>query len=190
MVLTRDEFEKKLNQLLTEELPDDQQSALEDHAAQDAGAARKLDQARVLQAALNRSVRDYRQTTYPGNLAAEVQSRVPAKPLITLRRRRWAYALAATLVIISSLVLWMRNRPTETTVAAFQPSVTVMADIGRELSEFKTAHSRPLADWSRQTILVAPNPGAINITGFKIPARPTMSGQTGIMLPNQEGAKL
>ena len=190
MGLTRDDFEKKLNRLLTGELSDDQLAALEAYAAQDAGAAGELDQARLLQAALNRSVRDYRQTAYPGNLAAEVQPRAPAMPFNTLRRRRWAYALTAALVVVSSLVVWMHNRPTEIRVAVFQPSFTVIADIGRELNEFKAANSRHLAEWSKQSTLVVPNPGTINITGLRIPDRPTMGGQTGITSPNQEGAKL
>lgn len=190
MGLTRDEFEKKLNQLLTSGLPEDQLGALEDYAAQDTGPTRQLDEAKMLQAALRQSTRDYRQTTYPGNLAAEVLARAPVRPFNTLRRRRWAYALTAALVVISSLVVWMHNRLTETRVAVFQPSLTVMADIGRELNEFKAANSRHLAEWSKQSTLVVPNPGTINITGLRIPDRPTMGGQPGITSPNQEGAKL
>ncbi len=190
MGLTRDEFEKKLNLLLTAELPEDQLGALEDYAASDSGAARELDQAEKLQAALQQSVTVYRQRAYPGNLAAEIRARAVATPLPALRRRRWAYALAATLVVISTMVLWLRNRPTETRQAIFQPSVTVMADIGRELSEFQAAHSRQLAEWSRQATLAAPNPGTIHITGLAIPARPSLKGPTGTTPPHREGAKL
>jgi hypothetical protein len=190
MGLTSNEFEKKLNQLLAGELPDDQLADLEDFAAQDIRADRKLDQVKNLQVALHQSAREYRRTTYPGNLAAEIQARAPARPIGTIRRRRWAFALAATLVVISSLVLILRDRPAENRVAAIQPSLTDMADINRGLSEFKMAHSRHLADWSKRATLEVPNPGAIKITGLRIPDRPTMCGLTGIRSKNQEGAKL
>ena len=190
MSITRKEFEKKLHQLLTGELPDDQLSALEDFAARDTGDARKLSLVKTLQTALRQTAEDYRRTTYPGNLADEVQARVAAKTSGAMRLRRWSYALAAALVVISSLVLIMRNRPTEDRVAAFHPSLTVMADINIGLSEFKITHGRHLADWSRRVSLAVPNPGKIKITGLKIPDRPTMGGQTGIRSPNREGAKL
>jgi hypothetical protein len=190
MDLTPNEFKKKLNQLLTGELSDDQLSALEDWAARDSGTARQLEQVKNLIATLRQSARDYRRTTYPGNLAAEVMARTPSKPPGAINRRRWAYAIAATLVVISSLVLILRNRPVENRISAVQPSLTVMADINRGLSEFKMAHSRQLADWSRQATLAVPNPGVIKITGLRIPDRPTMGAKTGIRSPNQEGAKL
>lgn len=190
MGLTQNEFEKKLNQLLTGGLPDDQLGALEDFAARDAGAARQLDQVKNLQAALGQTARDYRRTTYPGNLAAEIQARTPARPLGTIRRRRWVYALAATLIVIGSLVSILRNRPAQNRVAAFHPSLTVMADITKGLNEFQLTHRRPLADWSKGATLAVPNPGAVKITGLRIPDRPTMGGKTGIRSPNQEGAKL
>lgn len=190
MGLTRNEFEKRLDQLLAGELPDDELALLEDSAARDLKAARELDRVKNLQAALQRDARDYRRLTYPGNLAMEVLDRTRPQPLPPLRHRSWSFALAAIAVVVVALVLILQIRPLPDRISVVYPSFTVMADINKKLSEFKITHNRQLAGWSRQAPLAVPLPGAIRFTGLKMPSRPTIDNTKGSTPHNSKGAKI
>ena len=190
MNLPSDEFEKKLRQFLTGELPDDQFRDLEDFARGDHRAAEKLNRVKNLRMALDQSARKHRRITYPGNLAAEVRARAPAKFSGSVRRRRWAYALAASLVVIGSLVFLRYNRTGQNRASVVHPGLTIMADIQKGLNQFQIAHNRQLAGWSRRVTLVVPPPAGINTIGLQIPQRPTMGRQFETIKHKAEGAKL
>ncbi len=188
MGLTRKEFENKLDQLLAGELPDDQLADLEDLAARDLKAARELDRVKNLQAALRRDTRDYRQMTYPGDLAKDVLDRIRPQP--ALRHRSWSFAMAATAVVVVALVLILQINPPSDRISVVYPSLTVMADINKELSEFKITYNRQLAGWSRQASLAVPLPGAIQFSGLKMPSRPTIENTQRSTPHNSKGAKI
>jgi hypothetical protein len=190
MGLTRNEFEKMLDQLLAGELADEQLAALEDSAARDPKASRELDRVKNLQAALWRNSRDYRRMTYPGNLALEVLDRTRSQPLSALRYRSLSFALVAISVVVFALVLILQINPPPDRISVVYPSFTVMANINKELSEFKITHNRQLAGWSRQALLAAPLPGAIRFTGLKMPSRPMIENTKGSTPNNSKGAKI
>jgi len=190
MSLTPEEFEKKLQLLLAGELADSQLAGLENFAAQDAGALYKLDQVQRLRAALRQSAREYRRTTYPGNLVSDLAQRMPSQRAPTIRRRRWVYALAAILIVASTLTLILRDRPATSRIATGRPSITIVAAINQELSRFKRDHHRQLAEWSRSATLGSPAAGALKITGIMLPDRPTLNPSIGTSSQNQKGVKL
>ncbi len=190
MSMKQKEFQKNLDLLLTGDLSDDRLSALESYALRDANAARELDQVKKLRAALYRTARDYRQKSYPGDLAADVIERTTSKTMRPILTRRWSYALAAVLVVISLLLLVLRiNQPQHRMLSGY-PSISVMADINRSLTEFKIANNRHLTDWSMKGNLSMLNPGEITITGFWMPDRPAPVGSPITDSNNQEGVEL
>ena len=191
MGLPLDSFEKKLHQYLTGEMSGDRLQDLEEIAGQDAGAARDLKKVKQLRDTLRQGARDHRRTTYPGNLAAEVLARSPMKSRAAANHRwRRAYVLAAILVLISSLLFLQRNRPVNTRASSVQPSLSVMADVQKELNEFRAAHDRSLADWSRRVTLMAPQSVGIYNIGLTIPERPTIDRRSKTTQKNAQGAKL
>lgn len=170
------EFETNLDLLLASELSDDQLSALEDYASRDACAAAKLDQAKKLQAMLYRNGRDYRRESYPGDMAAEVFDKINAKDTRSMFTRRFSYALAVVLVVISSLLLiHIIKKPQRSTLTIY-PSLSVMADVNRDLNEYRIANSRHMTNWSMMVNLGLPNPTEIQLTGLRMPYRPAMAG--------------
>jgi hypothetical protein len=184
------ELKKNFDLLLTGDLSNDRLSALESYALRDANAARELDQVKKLRAALYRTARNYRQTSYPGDLAADVIERTTSVTMRPILTRRRSYALAAVLVVICSLLLILRiNQPQHSMLSGF-PSISIMADINRSLTEFKIANRRHLTDWSMKANLSMLNPGEINITGFWIPDRPAPVGSPITDSNNQEGVEL
>jgi len=98
--------------------------------------------------------------------------------------------LAVTLLVISSLVIFRHNRPVENSASVVPQGLMVMADIQKGLSDFKLAHNRQLAGWSRNVTLAAPSPGEIKNIGLQIPARPTIGRHSETIKNRAEGAKL
>ncbi len=190
MGLPVENFEEKLHQYLNGELSGDQLRGLEEVTGQDAAAAREFEKVKRLRKALRQGAREHRRTTYPGNLAAEVLARSPMKAPGAIHRWRRAYVLAAALVLISSLIFLQRNRPVQNRASIVQPSLSVMADLQKELNEFRTAHDRSLADWSRRVTLMAPQSVSSYNIGLTIPERPTMDRQFKTIKNNAQGAKL
>jgi hypothetical protein len=170
------EFEKNLDLLLAGDLSDDQLSALEDYASRDAGAVAELDRVKKLQAMLHRNGRHYRRESYPGDMAVEVFENINAKTTRSIFTRRFSYALAVVLVVISSLLMIHIIKQPERSTFTVYPSLSVMADINRDLNEFRIANSRHLTHWSMMINLGLPNPAELQITGLRMPYRPAMIG--------------
>ena len=129
-------FKKNLDLLLTGELSDERLSALERYALRDKNAAIELDRVKKLQAALYRTARDYRQTSYPGDLAADVIERTASRAVPRLVVSHWAYALAALLVVIGSLLLIYRPDQPQHHIFSGYPSISIMGDINNSLTDF------------------------------------------------------